>query len=85
MNKKPERVSVVSVSTGSSAVPTAEAFYRRLLEQICEDSRRTRARRLAESGLRFWDAMQDETEKNGAQTNDQADPQGVASLAVAAG
>ena len=70
MNKKHARVSVVSVSTGSSAVPTAEAFYRRLLEQICEDARRTRARRLAESGLRFWDAMQDEAAKNEAQTND---------------
>ena len=32
-------------------------FYRRLLEQIVQDPRRTRARRLAESGLRFWDAI----------------------------
>ena len=58
----------------SSAATTAEAFYRRLLEQICEDPRRTRARRLAESGLLFWDAMQDEAAKNGAQTNDEAQP-----------
>jgi hypothetical protein len=53
----------------SSAATTAEAFYRRLLEQICEDPRRTRARRLAESGLLFWDAMQEEAAKNVAQTN----------------
>jgi len=51
---------------GSSAATTAEAFYRRLLEQICEDPRRTRARRLAESGLLFWDAMQEEAAKNRA-------------------
>lgn len=53
----------------SSAATTAEAFYRRLLEQICEDPRRTRARRLAESGLLFWDSMQAEAAKNEAQTN----------------
>lgn len=39
------------------------AFYRKLLEQITEDSRKTRARRLAESGLMFWDSMQAEKRK----------------------
>lgn len=39
------------------------AFYRHLLEQITEDSRKTRARRLAESGLMFWDSMQAEKRK----------------------
>lgn len=33
-------------------------FYRELLQQIAEDPRRTKARRLAESGLAFWDALQ---------------------------
>lgn len=42
----------------------AQAFYRGLLEQISKDPRRTRARRLAESGLLFWDAMQEEAAKN---------------------
>lgn len=36
------------------------AFYRDLLEQICQDTRKTRARRLAESGLMFWDSVQPE-------------------------
>ena len=29
--------------------------YRELLEQISKDPRKTRARKLAESGLLFWD------------------------------
>lgn len=37
-----------------------KAFYRELLQQIAQDSRKTRARRLAESGLTFWDAMREE-------------------------
>ena len=32
--------------------------YRELLEQISKDDRKTRARRLAESGLMFWDTQQ---------------------------
>lgn len=37
---------------------TAEEFYRGLLEEIADWPRRDRGRRLAESGLRFWDAME---------------------------
>ena len=37
--------------------------YRELLEQITQDNRKTRARRLAESGLTFWDAMMEEKQK----------------------
>jgi len=33
------------------------AFYRQTLEQIAQDKRRTRGRRLAESALTFWDAI----------------------------
>jgi hypothetical protein len=48
----------------SRAKPQTEAaFYRKLLEQIASDPRRTRGRRLAESGLLFWDAMEDELTK----------------------
>lgn len=35
-------------------------FYREQLELICRDPRRTRARRLAESALAFWDQMRRE-------------------------
>jgi hypothetical protein len=38
-------------------------FYRILLEQIAGDKRRTRGRRLAESGLLFWDRLQEEKAK----------------------
>lgn len=49
---------------GSAPFPkTAEAFYRELLEQIAADPRRTRARRLAESGLTFWDSMREEADR----------------------
>jgi hypothetical protein len=49
---------------GSAPSPkTAEAFYRELLEQIAADPRRTRARRLAESGLIFWDSMREEADR----------------------
>jgi len=37
--------------------------YRGLLEEIAKDSRKTRARRLAESGLRFWDVLVEEKSK----------------------
>jgi hypothetical protein len=38
-----------------------KTFYRSLLEQICQDARKTRARRLAESGLMFWDQIRAES------------------------
>lgn len=38
--------------------------YRELLEQISKDARKTRARRLAESGLMFWDTQMEE-KRNG--------------------
>jgi hypothetical protein len=38
-------------------------FYRKLLEQVCDDSRKTRARRIVESGLMFWDQMTVEKQK----------------------
>lgn len=38
-------------------------FYRKQLELIAEDKRKTRARRLAESALTFWDQMQKEKVK----------------------
>ena len=44
---------------------TTEAyFYRNLLEQIKTDPRKTRARRLAESGLMFWDTQMAEKRKD---------------------
>lgn len=40
---------------------TSEAkFYRELLEQIASARRNTIAKRLADSGLMFWDQMQKE-------------------------
>lgn len=42
-----------------AAVKMEARFYRNQLELIRQDSRRTRARRLAESALIFWDAMAD--------------------------
>lgn len=45
------------------------AFYRELLEQITQDSRKTRARRLAESGLMFLDQTVKEAKKR-RQAND---------------
>lgn len=38
-------------------------FYRKLLQQIAEDKRNTRAKRLASSGLTFWDQLQIEKRK----------------------
>ena len=40
------------------------AHYRELLEQISKDTRKTRARRLAESGLMFWDTQMEEKRKD---------------------
>lgn len=45
------------------AAKRAAAFYREQLELICKDSRKTRARRLAESALMFWDQLQLEAAK----------------------
>jgi hypothetical protein len=56
-------------ATGSASEDIAKAieqektFYRDLLEQVCQDARKTRARRLVESGLMFWDQMQAEKSK----------------------
>jgi len=44
----------------SRNIEREKEFYRDLLEQVCQDSRKTRARRLAESGLMFWDQLQAE-------------------------
>lgn len=49
----------VDVETAKS-IEQEKTFYRGLLDQVCQDARKTRARRLAESGLMFWDAMQAE-------------------------
>jgi len=57
------------------------AFYRKLLEQICLDPRRTTARRLAESGLCFWDALREE-KRNRDKARDEAD-EAAAAAAVA--
>ena len=38
--------------------------YRELLEQISKDTRKTRARRIAESGLMFWDTQMEEKRKD---------------------
>ena len=46
-----------------AAVEREAAFYRDLLEKICQDTRMTRARRLADSGLMFWDQMKKEAQK----------------------
>lgn len=40
-------------------------FYRDLLEQISRSKRNTIAKRIAESGLIFWDQMRKEAIKNG--------------------
>ena len=45
--------------------------YRELLEQISKDTRKTRARRLAESGLMFWDTLQ-QSKASAPRSNDQA-------------
>lgn len=50
----------VRISAGLAAVEREAAFYRDLLVQITQDARKTRARRLAESGLMFWDQMKNE-------------------------
>jgi len=38
-------------------------FYREILERIATDRRNTMARRLASSGLAFWDQLQVEVQK----------------------
>jgi hypothetical protein len=49
--------------TGLAAVKREARFYREQLELICKDSRKTRARRLAESALTFWDSLKAEAAK----------------------
>ena len=41
-----------------AATKREAAFYRKTLEQVCDDTRNTRAKRLASSALTFWDQMQ---------------------------
>lgn len=41
------------------------AFYRKTLMQICDDTRNTRAKRLAISALTFWDQTQKAKTQNG--------------------
>ena len=53
----------VRISDGLEAVKREAKFYREQLELICQDSRKTRARRLAESALAFWDSMTAEVVK----------------------
>jgi len=55
------KIDPMAISDPAPPPKTAEAFYRDLLEQIAADPRRTRARRLAESGLLFWDSMRMES------------------------
>jgi len=49
--------------SGLAAVERESRFYREQLELICKDSRKTRARRLAESALTFWDSLKAEAAK----------------------
>jgi len=49
--------------TGLAAVKREARFYREQLELICKESRKTRARRLAESALTFWDSLKAEAAK----------------------
>jgi hypothetical protein len=52
----------VDIETAES-LEREKTFYRDLLQQITQDPRKTRARRLVESGLTFWDAMREEKAK----------------------
>ncbi len=62
----------VDIETAES-LEREKTFYRELLQQITQDSRKTRARRLAESGLIFWDAMREEKAKR---ANESSSPTG---------
>lgn len=62
--------------TPSQPAKTAEQFYRELLEQITQDPRRTRARRLAESGLLFWDSVNEEAARTYAANKTAAKAEG---------
>lgn len=52
------------------------AFYLDLLKQIAADPRKTRARRLAESGIVFWDSLKEESAKRKAVSQSDAPPCG---------
>lgn len=58
-----DSVKFCAMVDNARALEREAAFYRGLLQQICEDARKTRARRLAESGLMFWDSMKAEKSK----------------------
>ncbi len=74
-NTKLQEVAELAPVGGSAPSPkTAEAFYRELLEQIAADPRRTRARRLAESGLIFWDSMLEEADRVSMHTTESCGP-----------
>lgn len=62
-NASPQQRSSFAAPTGLAAVKRESAFYRTTLEQICEDTRNTRAKRLARSALTFWDACKEEAAK----------------------
>ena len=50
----------VGISDLLAAAKRDAAFYRKTLEQICEDERKTRGRRIAETALMFWDRIKAE-------------------------
>jgi len=60
---KPDDKSTISTPVTGAEIEREKIFYRELLESICQEGRKTRARRLAESGLMFWDQMQKEKSK----------------------
>lgn len=77
INSKSKSEPQVRSTDGLAAAKREAAFYRQQLELICQDPRRTRARRLAESALTFWDSMQQEAAKreSGKAANDKrSDP-----------
>jgi hypothetical protein len=50
----------VGMSDLLAAAERDAAFYRKTLEQICDDERKTRGRRIAETALMFWDRIKKE-------------------------
>ena len=64
----------VGISDLLAAAKRDAAFYRKTLEQICEDERKTRGRRIAETALMFWDRIKEEAaeRKKAKAANDQA-------------
>ena len=50
----------VGISNLLAAAERDAAFYRKTLEQICDDERKTRGRRIADTALMFWDRIKKE-------------------------